>query len=418
MEMTTQQAPKTMQFKVGLILVSTIGFLLPALHGAWRLWPGQLAFSDRTTFKNATDFHAKTISNDEFLEHLYRSHPQCSPGILDPESKGQLDIEKLGKYVRVNKDVDFPRYDHLSCFVMKPRYNCAKPSGDESAKATDWKFVLQSSVNTSSTSHEANSIPHCDIRAFVDAAGGPTGVAKRGLSFSALQQQQQRSSDKPMRSVYIQGNSYMRQIFEALTCAFQDQITDIRLQEGGPIMSKAAFKARDGALFQRHELGKIVGKDDEVSRKGCHEGDLTQFYAPNVTIPSTIKGCNDNLAMVEFGHSFRFYYIFRSSWYENMTDAYTFVDMDVDSLDVFLWNDDAQIIKERSKQTKHAMWTENLSSLLGKLKIIQKKDSGVYFGADNPWITHPPDNHPCMPGIPDDEVNLLLFMLMTGYHFN
>jgi hypothetical protein len=23
-----------------------------------------------------------------------------------------------------------------------------------------------------------------------------------------------------------------------------------------------------------------------------------------------------------------------------------------------------------------------------------------------------------MPGIPDDEVNLVLFMLMTGYHFN
>jgi hypothetical protein len=145
---------------------------------------------------------------------------------------------------------------------------------------------------------------------------------------------------------------------------------------------------------------------------------LAEFYTPNVTVPSNIQGCNDNLAMVEFGHSFRFNYIFRADMYENMTDAYTFVDMDVDSLDVFLWNDGAKIIKERSKQTKHTVWTENLSSLLGKLKIIQKKDSGVYFGADNPWITRPPDIHPCMPGIPDDEVDLLLFMLMTGYHLN
>ena len=77
-----------------------------------------------------------------------------------------------------------------------------------------------------------------------------------------------------------------------------------------------------------------------------------------------------------------------------MTDAYTFiVDMDVDSLDVFLWNDGARIIKKRSRQKKQAVWTENLSSLLGKLKYIQKNGTGVYFGADNPWISRNPDNH-------------------------
>ena len=45
------------------------------------------------------------------------------------------------------------------------------------------------------------------------------------------------------------------------------------------------------------------------------------------------------------------------------------------------------------------------------LKNIQKRDTGQYFGANNPWITDVPDGHPCLPGIPDDEVNLLLMIL-------
>ena len=33
------------------------------------------------------------------------------------------------------------------------------------------------------------------------------------------------------------------------------------------------------------------------------------------------------------------------------------------------------------------------------------------FDADNPWITNPPDNHPCLPGVADDdEVHLSLFL--------
>jgi hypothetical protein len=121
--------------------------------------------------------------------------------------------------------------------LTRPRYNCAKPSGDESAKATDWKLVLQSSVNIStSISHEPNgSSAHCDLRAFVDAAGGPTGVAKRGHFFQRSNNGNSSilSRDEPMQ-VYIEGKSFLRQIFEALTCAFQDQITDFRLQQDGP----------------------------------------------------------------------------------------------------------------------------------------------------------------------------------------
>lgn len=36
------------------------------------------------------------------------------------------------------------------------------------------------------------------------------------------------------------------------------------------------------------------------------------------------------------------------------------------------------------------------------LNKVQERYIGQYFGANNHWITNPPDIHPCMPGIPDD----------------
>ena len=47
---------------------------------------------------------------------------------------------------------------------------------------------------------------------------------------------------------------------------------------------------------------------------------------------------------------------------------------------------------------------------------IQKRDIGRWFGADNPWITNVPDNHACMPGPPDDEINLIMFLIFSKAH--
>jgi hypothetical protein len=58
----------------------------------------------------------------------------------------------------------------------------------------------------------------------------------------------------------------------------------------------------------------------------------------------------------------------------------------------------------------------NVQTWKPALEEMQIRDLGRYFGADNPWITNPPDGHPCMPGMPDDEVHLLLYSLLTGYN--
>jgi len=46
-------------------------------------------------------------------------------------------------------------------------------------------------------------------------------------------------------------------------------------------------------------------------------------------------------------------------------------------------------------------------------KKMQVRDAGRWFGADNKWIWDPPDMHPCMPGVPDDEANFILYWLMS-----
>ena len=54
----------------------------------------------------------------------------------------------------------------------------------------------------------------------------------------------------------------------------------------------------------------------------------------------------------------------------------------------------------------------NVQALMGR---IQKETIGTYFGTENPFITKPPDKqHACMPGYPDDMVNLMLFSLVGG----
>ena len=55
-------------------------------------------------------------------------------------------------------------------------------------------------------------------------------------------------------------------------------------------------------------------------------------------------------------------------------------------------------------------WPKNIQLF----KTIQQRDSRQWFGANNPWIIDPPDKHACMPGLPDDEVNLLLYLIISN----
>ena len=86
------------------------------------------------------------------------------------------------------------------------------------------------------------------------------------------------------------GDSKVRQIWEALVCGWQDDITNITLQLNG--------KAR---LDHSKIMGTLLETALEYARShGCHTASpYRPFYDPNTTVPTTLEHCDDDIAMVE-----------------------------------------------------------------------------------------------------------------------
>jgi hypothetical protein len=123
---------------------------------------------------------------------------------------------------------------------MKARYNRASVFNDTSTEkvATDYKLVWK----------HTNHTKDCDVRRVVDTVGGPQGLAR--LLGRA-------NHTRPFQ-VLLQGNSFLRQMFEALVCGFQSQITDLKLRVGCPSVSRASIEAREGRLADIDELGDMI----------------------------------------------------------------------------------------------------------------------------------------------------------------
>ena len=65
-----------------------------------------------------------------------------------------------------------------------------------------------------------------------------------------------------------------------------------------------------------------------------------------------------------------------------------------------------KVLKRKQKLTKKKKYFGGTKS---------SSYSYSYFGADNPAMNTVPDLHGCMPGMPDDEVNIILYMLLELY---
>ena len=119
--------------------------------------------------------------------------------------------------------------------------------------------------------------------------------------------------------------------------------------------------------------------------------------------------------MVELSHKLRVWYFFRPYVYEDQRALYDRVGLDMGDVDAFIVDRGEEKYLESAGAS-----TETPVLLFGSVKPtlerIQRRDIGRWFGADNPWITNPPDMHPCMPGVPDDEASLMLWMLGAGVH--
>ncbi|GAX20723.1 hypothetical protein FisN_7Hh033 [Fistulifera solaris] len=346
------------------------------------------------------------------IDFIRANFPECL------SKTGIIDLKNMGSYLPVLPGVQ-PRYNHYSCFVMKARYNCAHPPDYDKPEASDYELVFN-------LGHDNNTKP-CRLRSLVDALGGPAGLSRRPTLKGD-------TVDNPPTRIAIHGSSYVRQMWEAMVCGFREDITALQVKNPGPSISLSALKKRGNKPIEFSEIGKPIRGASVIQQKGCHgaqQKDLASFYHPSATqIPDkTMSGCDDGIAMVRFQNVTEVYYVFRSQMLSenalnrvysdyfqiplsNSTDASVPVSSKFDAL---VWNVSAKKPKNTFPKGVTARYEFSVAHWLPTLKVMQRRDLGIYFGADNPWITKPPDGHPCMPGIPDDEVNLLLYVLFTGY---
>jgi hypothetical protein len=69
----------------------------------------------------------------------------------------------------------------------------------------------------------------------VNKLGGPKGIANRILQARKEQRHQEGHVEEPIH-ILLQGNSFLRQIMEALICRFQSQVTNMKVTVNGPGM--------------------------------------------------------------------------------------------------------------------------------------------------------------------------------------
>ena len=249
--------------------------------------------------------------------------------------------------------------------------------------------------------------------------GVPAGIAKLLLE----QQQPSTSTTAATSGVYtvlMMGDSILRQLFEALTCGFRDSMTELALH------LNVSQPHRRGTI-QHFPKGTFL---QSIQQQGCHpavHNDLAPFYDVNVTVPTSLPDCNDEIAMVEFGGVLRIYYVYYpDAWKDGLSDVLEALQLQnltlVDQLvldagyEPFL-----KYNQSLDRRLRPNVWKRRLHwAGMSTIKETQLRDAGRWFGADNPWFLKENSKngvmvdpqHGCMPGPPDDHANLFLFMLL------
>jgi len=385
-------------------------------------------FADVDYVDTEEDADTGTIRIEPSLEEdedtIRSRHPVCFSENMFTNAEAESEEDGLNilnyndvlKYSLLGKNVtNSVRYNHL-CPWMKPRYNCAKSKKQAYGESpVDWKLTLQDGSE------------QCILWDLVHDLEGPIGVGERLLHRRRSKAKKENGEDefkeRPL-IIAMFGNSYMRQIFEALKCSWSNDITYTVMQKNSKLdISIAGLKKRKGAPVRIDELGKME-RMPQIWQGGdlCDLEDEHEFYedVPTPLHCSKSNTYSDNVAVVEFGRKIRFYYLFRPQIYEDLPGVLKEkLDLDPKDVDVLLFNDGQdETIKENSNLldifSASGAWQRRLLWPYWSFKETQLRDIGRWFGADNPWITSKPDGHACMPGPPDDEVNLLMYLLYSN----
>ncbi len=390
--------------------ISTTSELSSYSDVAWKreIGSSQTETKDKTLIATQSQISNPTMILKRLLEENY---PECRL----PTNYTSIHLATMGAYVNVLDS--HPPYDHISCFVMKARYNCAYRPDAPFDMAHNYELVLRFPTN----------IKDCRLK---DLIGDTFKEWNLSLSATNITPQQDEWT-KPRYHVMLQGNSFVRQLWEALVCKvllFQRQtipVTAFSVQVGGPGIALKDFTARENRPVRVDELGYPTTNISHLQKVGCHgeaKIDISAYYRRKAVVPPNLPHCNDNVAMIDIADQWRFYYLFKPTMYTPETLDYIYrqrfgISPDHSDDDLWLlWN---SVLKEPQNVTASFFSSVtrqiSLESWIWTLRDLQLRDLGRYFGANNPWISKPPDFHACMPGPPDDQVNLLFYLLWSGY---
>ena len=155
---------------------------------------------------------------------------------------------------------------------------------------------------------------------------------------------------------------------------------------------------------------------------GCHGGHhsvkISKFYKDGP--PQSLDWCTDELVWLEFEKTLRIYYMF-DPWMrtEGIDDALKMFGSGLDQMDVLVCNECNQLTKGEKDsffQSDDAAVKKqfiDFGPVRTNLRAQLERDSGDSYGATNA-ISQDDSLHCCMPGLPDDEVDILFTAIATG----
>lgn len=292
-------------------------------------------------------------------------------------------------------------YDWSSGWLMRARYNC---QGDQrEPPAASWVHLRNRTSNTTWDDLIQRRGGHMEIAA---GAMRRTTTCRMG------------SNEPMLTNVLMLGDSMLRQVFEALASRFRAHITGGALNAASPTILR---------LTQKYEVDLTdfgflrLPMDGLRHPGGCHGFNISAYYRHGPPADS-LDICEDNLAWIEFNKTLRVTFVFRPSAFsedlETVLSGSTGISLH--DVDVLVCNDRCgglgTKIRDRFLHYNPSPYTPQGHYIdFGPVRSILQaqllRDSGSRYGATNG--KRKDDSHACMPGLPDDEVDILFAAITT-----
>jgi hypothetical protein len=252
-----------------------------------------------------------------------------------------------------------------------------------------WQFVVPAPDNRT----------ECNVNTMVNYTGGVGQLARNIQAWS-----HRKGKRVPKHTnVLITGSSFMRQVYEALACRYNHLIVR------GLVQLNSNLSTRNFGVFAPLPSAR--------SGLSCRGYNSSQYFSAEVGAPHVLhESCQDSLSMVEYAGGLRVFYMFRQYLYDaSLGKLFTALGLSPTDVDVVVTNYESKFNVAVMERVNPKVAVLHFEQVLPFFYKTQEKYCGWSDTVVNPGVgADHPDTHPCMPGIPDDEVDVLLLALAHG----